>query len=244
MKGVSIITCTKRPQYINNLLNNYHRQRWMRKELIIVLNNDKMKLENYREIAKKYKNVSVYQLPRKASLGKCLNFGVHKSRYSYVAKFDDDDYYAPTYISNSIQTLMKTNADIVGKRAHFMYLEGSKVLIFRFHKAENKFVSIIPGATLVVRRRVFNKVRFPDQNIGEDDKFCLNSRAKGFRIFSAGRFNFAAVRRKNSKNHTWIISDKELLSYSIKFPHIKNYRKFVTRSVRLLNHNHSRRYKK
>lgn len=233
MKGVSIITCTKRPQYLDNMFDNYHRQLWKRKELIIILNNDKMKLETYKNKAAKYKNVSVFQLPEETSLGKCLNFAVRKAKYSYIAKFDDDDYYAPSYISESIQALQKTGADIVGKRAHFMYLKGSKVLILRNHQDENKFVSIVPGATLVIRRKVFEKVLFPDQNRGEDDKFCLKSKAKGFKIFSSNKYHFAAIRRKNSQNHTWIISDKELLSYDLnkKYPHIRDFRKFVSRSM-------------
>lgn len=231
MKGVSIITCTKRPQYIDNLFENYHRQLWKRKELIIILNNDKMKLETYKKKAQNYQNVSVYQLPQKTSLGKCLNFAVRKAKYSYIAKFDDDDYYAPAYLLESIQALQKTGADIVGKRAHFVYLEGSKVLLLRYQKDKNKFVSMVPGATLVVRRKVFQKVLFPNQNIRECLNFCAKSRKKGFKIFSTDKYNFVAIRRKNSKNHTRMISDEELIARnSIIIPHAGDYKEFVTRN--------------
>lgn len=44
MKGVSIITCTNRQNYLNNLLQNFNRQRYAQKELIIIINNNAIPL--------------------------------------------------------------------------------------------------------------------------------------------------------------------------------------------------------
>lgn len=231
-KGFSVISCTKRQKFLDNLFNNYYRQRYLTKELIIIINKDNINIDPYIKKLKKYKHVHVYQLPEKMSLGKCLNYAVKKTKYSYIAKFDDDDYYAPNYLSENKRTFDKINADIIGKSAHFMYLQGSNILILRFHKDENQYVSELPGATLVIKRKVFSKVQFPNLNIGEDTYFCLNSKAKGYKIYSTGKYNFAAIRRKNSKSHTWTISDKELLaSPIIKYPHVRNYKKFVQKKL-------------
>ncbi|MNJ51474.1 hypothetical protein D3C77_467790 [compost metagenome] len=124
----------------------------------------------------------------------------------------------------------KANADIVGKRAHYMYLRGSKTLILRFHQDENRPVTKLPGATLLMKRNVFNKVQFPHQNVGEDDLFCLRSKKQGYKVYSAGRYNFVAVRRKNSSGHTWVISDKKLLSHHKRIPNVQNFKKFVQRT--------------
>lgn len=230
MNGISIITCTNRAAYINNLFRNYDRQKWRKKELIIILNNDNMNIEEYKETASRYKNTFVYRLPEKTSLGKCLNFGVKNARHRFVAKFDDDDYYAPSYLKETMKTFRKTKADIVGKRAHFLWLSGNKVLILRHKGSENKFVKIVPGATLVIKKSVFKRVRFPNINKGEDDIFCRRCRAKGFKIYSGGKYNFAALRRKDSRGHTWIISEKKLLSGRAEiFRKVKNYKKFVSR---------------
>lgn len=43
-QGVSIITCTNRHNYLNNLLQNFSRQRYANKELIIIINNNKIPL--------------------------------------------------------------------------------------------------------------------------------------------------------------------------------------------------------
>ncbi|MEC0204783.1 glycosyltransferase [Paenibacillus lautus] len=114
---VSIITCTKRPECLNSLLENYARQNYRNKELIVILNHSSLKLSEYQLAAKPYRNVRVYRKPAESSLGSCLNFGVKVSKHSIIAKFDDDDYYASDYVKDGVHLMIKTSADIVGKRA-------------------------------------------------------------------------------------------------------------------------------
>ncbi len=73
--GVSIITCTNRPQFFGNILKNYRKQQYRNKELIIILNNDSMNLAQFRGKTRTYDNVTIYQVPEKISLGQCLNCG-------------------------------------------------------------------------------------------------------------------------------------------------------------------------
>ena len=226
-QGVSIITCTNREDYASNLFRNYSRQLHDKKELIIVVNDRKMPLPTYRKLARKYKNIKIFRLPEHYSLGTCLNYAAKKAKYSYIAKFDDDDYYSPYYLADTLIAFQKTNADIIGKRAHYMYLRGSKTLILRFAEDENRYVSQLPGATLVIKREVLNKVHFPNQSVGEDDVFCMRSRRQGYKIYSAGKYNFVAIRRKNSLKHTWIISDKKLITHHKKIKNIGNFKKFI-----------------
>ncbi|MFC5451031.1 glycosyltransferase [Paenibacillus aestuarii] len=231
--GVSIITSTNRPGFIKNLFYNYVRQRHHKKELIIIVNNNRIPLSSYRRIAEKLRNVQIFRVPEHRSLGACLNFAVQKTKYPYIAKFDDDDYYAPHYLTDCLLTLLRTDADVIGKRAHYLYLRGSKTLILRFPHDENRFVANLPGATLMMKRTVFNKVKFPNRNVGEDDFFCIRSKRMGFKVYSAGKYNFVAIRRKNSSGHTWIISDKELIAHHKTIPGVRNYKKFVQRIPRV-----------
>lgn len=229
LQGVSIITCTNRQSYIKNLVQNYIQQSHPQKELIIVVNSNHIPLSPYYRLTRKLRNIRIFRRPEHDTLGACLNFAVQKARYPYIAKFDDDDYYAPYYLTEMLQAFKRTNADIIGKRAHFMYLLGSKMLILRFPQDENRVVSRLPGATLVFKRAVFNRIQFPNRNVGEDDLFCLRGKLKGYKVYSAGKYNFVAIRRKNSANHTWIINDRELLSHSKKIPHVRDYKRFVSR---------------
>ncbi len=227
--GISVITCTNRPTYIRNLFRNYLRQRHTKKELIIIVNHQNMSMSRYQQWANKLGNVRIYRLPRTYTLGACLNYAVRKSVHPYIAKFDDDDYYSPYYLTECLQSFRRSKADIIGKRAHYMYLQGSKALLLRFPNDQHKYVSKLPGATLVFRRKVFGKVQFPNQNVGEDDIFCLRGKKQGYRIYSAGKYNFLAIRRRNSYQHTWIISDQKLLAYHKRIPNVRDVRSYVRR---------------
>lgn len=177
-QGISIITCTNRRSSIKNLFNNFARQLHPKKELIIVVNNDKIPLEPYLNMARRYRNVYVYRLPGRFSLGACLNHAVKKAKYRYIAKFDDDDYYAPYYLTASLRVFRRTGADVIGKRAHYMYLRGSKTLILRFPQDENRPVTEIPGATLVFKRQVLSRVQFPNQSGGKTIFFACAAKGK------------------------------------------------------------------
>ena len=229
LQGISIITSTNRPHFFNNILKNYKDQLHPVKELIIILNKDSMNLAKYRKITQKYKNVSVYKIPEKESLGRCLNYAVSKTKYPFISKFDDDDFYSPFYLTGQMKALYRSNADVVGKRAYLAYLEARKMLILRFPKQQNKFVRFIAGGTILFRRRVFDHVRFPHVSLGEDVSFLSRCRAKGYRIYASNPYNYVQIRRKNKKTHTWKGSDNYLLKGGHIIVKTDQFRKIATR---------------
>ncbi|PTX63273.1 glycosyl transferase family 2 [Melghirimyces profundicolus] len=162
MEGVSVITCTIRPNQIHNILRNFVNQMFRKKELIIILNRKNMSLLQWQQVTKKYKNVRVYQIPG-ATLGACLNFGIRKARYPFIAKFDDDDYYAPEYLNQAVHALKTTNASMVGKGGTVTYFKNMKTLAIRKPHHESKFLYEIKmpgphlgGGTMVFKKKCFS----------------------------------------------------------------------------------------
>ncbi|MFK4435503.1 GT2 family glycosyltransferase [Paenibacillus sp. RC73] len=205
--GVSIIACTNRPQFFDNILQNYRRQRYKSKELIIILNNDSMNLQLYRNRVRGSAHVTVYQVPENISLGQCLNAGMTRARLSLVAKFDDDDYYSPFYLKEQVKELKRTKSDIVGKHSCLVYLSASKKLLIRSPKEANKHVEFVQGGTILFKKEVLKKVRFTDRSIGEDVTFLRQCRKKGFKTYATSPFNYVYQRRQNKKSHTWRAGD-------------------------------------
>lgn len=226
-EGVSVITCTNKPAFMNNIFANYKNQTFHKKELIIVLNNNAMNIQNWRKKANAYQHVSIYQLPQSTSLGHCLNFAVKYSKYEYIAKFDDDDFYAPKYLSDSIRLFKTTKADIIGKRSYFTYFEHKHMLMIRFPNQENRFVPLVHGGTFIVKREVFKRVKFADRSIGEDVRFLLDCARKGFRIYSGSRYHYAYIRRPYGKHHTWKVSDNYILKACKFYSYTDNYKTMV-----------------
>lgn len=211
LRGVSIITCTKRPAYLQNILNNYLRQDFSPKELIIVVNNNAINMENWRRQAVQYPNVKVLRIDEKIGQGACLNYAVNQAIYDYVAKFDDDDYYATAYLSNAIAALENSEAGMVGKASWFLYFEGSRTLALFAPGRENSFVDKVTGATMVIRKDIVQRIRFRNLNAGEDVQFCRDCVNNNIRIYSTDRFNFVGIRRLNIDSHTWQDSEARIL---------------------------------
>ncbi|MFD6444799.1 glycosyltransferase [Promicromonospora sp. NPDC060204] len=150
-------------------------------------------------------------------LGTCLNLLLDAADGDVVAKIDDDDLYGPQYLSDQLYALAYSGADVVGKQAHYMYLEGPDATILRFAEREHRYTDFVMGPTIVARRDVAAAVRFKAVSRGEDSRFLKGVVRGGGTVFSADRFNFVQV-RSAAGGHSWDVADAELLaSGQVKF---------------------------
>jgi Glycosyltransferases, probably involved in cell wall biogenesis len=229
---VSIITCTMRPNFMNRIFRNYERQLAKNKELIIILNRDSMDLAKWRKRAKNYRNVRVYQVPEKWTLGKCLNYGIRKAKHRLIAKFDDDDYYAPAYLKESLRALAKKKASIVGKNASYVYFEEKKALMLYREGGEKKYRKRLKGGTLVFRKSVWEKVKFDERRPnGSDQDFLRRCRKRGYRVYSVSKYNYVCIRRKNIRSHTQKTKTKEYMARCKMICRTQHYIPIITRKV-------------
>lgn len=146
-------------------------------------------------------------------LGGCLNRLLAAADGDVVAKMDDDDLYGPQYLSDQLYAMEYSGAEVVGKQAHYMYLEGMDATILRFADREHRYTDRVTGPTIVARRDLASATPFPEVGRGEDSAFLRDVVDAGARIYSADRFNFVQ-RRLRSGEHTWTVSDVELLAGS------------------------------
>lgn len=213
---VSIVTCTNKPHFMENIILNYRNQTWINKELIIILNRNDLDINFFRKKAEHHKNIFIYQLPEETSLGNCYNFAAEKANYEFIATFDDDDYYAPNYLTDLMCAFQYTDADIIGKLTYFIYFEDKKILALRNSFQEYKYLdvnSFLDGGKKIVKKKVFDSVQYRDVSLLEDVYFCQDSIQKGFKIFSADKYNLAYLRRMNKENHTWKEQDDTILNW-------------------------------
>jgi GT2 family glycosyltransferase len=229
-EGISVVTVTNRPSYIFNVYNNFLRQTYHPRELIIILNNNSMNIENWRQQAPPYESIKIFQLDEEVSLGECYNYAVARTSYKYVAKFDDDDYYAADFISTGMKTFARVNAHIVGKSCRFIYFESSSTLALHEPFPEHSYVEYVPGATMIIKKKVFDKVRFPDLNAGEDSAFQEECLQQGFLIYANDCFNYVTIRRQDKDTHTFKLDDETYMGYCNKLITTKDFRPLITRA--------------
>ncbi len=232
VSGISVILCTNRPEFQLNIFLNYDRQLHRPKELILVLNNNKMDLNWYRAIAIRYPNVLVFQMDESISLGRCLNFAVSKAKYPLIAKLDDDDYYSSYYLNGVVQCFHDNKADVFGKNTCYLYLKSRNLLLLLHPNRENQYTDMVMGSTLAFRRTVFRKVKFRHVSQGEDTYFFADCAKQNLKIYSCDPFNYVCIRRSNRLSHTWSVDEKTLLEHSIRVAETLDFTRYITHDVR------------
>lgn len=212
--SITVLTPTNRASNINNIVDNFLRQNFSDKELIILVNYANFNIAKWANVISKHDNISVYNLGNKISLGNSLNIGVLKSKFDYIAKFDDDDYYSQDYLNSSFKSLINSNSDIVGKNCYYIYFQDENLIGLKYSKYENRYCQRVAGSTLFFKKEIFNRIQFKDKNLGEDKDFCTNAMKYGFKIFSSDRKHYIYI-RKNKNQHTWKINNNFLIKECI-----------------------------
>lgn len=116
MFGVTILIPTyNRANFAKLCSYNINSQTYPTIEKIIVADDGDIPLNltcNYR--------VEYHRLPR-CDIGSKRNYLKSKSKSTYSCFMDDDDFYHPDYVSNSIFNLIANNADVSGSADMTMY---------------------------------------------------------------------------------------------------------------------------
>ncbi len=230
---VSIIVSTNKPKYINNIFANYARLNYPCKEMVVILNNNKLNINDYRMKAVGLSEVRIFQLDESCTLGECLNFGIEQSKYNYISKMDDDDYYGTNYLTDLMNVFKYTDADITGKVSSFVYFEDSNTLSVRDNIIQYRYINtfpeyvIIKGSTILIKREILRKVKFQNLNSAEDTNFLIDCYMAGIKLYAADKYNYVCIRHKNLLDHTWRISSEGLMRISENFLVTKNFIPFI-----------------
>jgi spore maturation protein CgeB len=211
--SVTALVSTNRPHRVDDVLRTVGAQHGVPVQLALLTHGFELDEADLRVRAKDagVEDLALLHAGAEVPLGACLNRLVDAAAGDVVAKMDDDDVYGPLYLSDQLDAMAYSGAPIVGKQAHYMYLEGQDVTVLRFAEREHRFTDFVMGPTIVARRDVARDVRFAELGAGEDTGFLAAAVEAGARVYSADRFNFVQV-RTGSGRHTWTVTDAELLA--------------------------------
>ena len=209
--AVSVIAPTMRPHRLPGCLANFCRQTYRHRELVLVLNNARFDDAALREAIRRIPNVTVIRVDGACTLGDALNRGIERSSGQFVAKMDDDDIYGPAYLSDLVMAAAVSRAEVVGKTACYMYLEGLDVTGLRAFQDQYAFVHRLIGASLFIRRDVALRIPFTSVAAGSDQVFCRDARREGCGLYAADPFNLFVQRRRDIDSHTWKAQESDLI---------------------------------
>ena len=208
--AVSVLTPTMRPDSIAHCIENFRKQAYENKELILILNNAEFDVDAIQKEVRPVPNAQVIHVEGRTTLGDCLNRGVEAASGKYIAEMDDDDYYGDRYLSDNVLAASFSDAEIVGKGAYYVYLVGAEVTALRETSPEHTFTSsVVAGNTVFVQTDTARDVMFAPLVRGEDTDFQRRAAWAGCQIYSTDRFNYLRVWDYKVSEHSWKVSDAE-----------------------------------
>jgi hypothetical protein len=214
--SLTMMIPTNRPRQLPNILANLGRQTYPDLRAVLVLHGIHIDHGQVRDEAERHgvEHLEILQVDESVILGEVFNRGFSATGGEYVGKMDDDDFYGAEYAWDLMSAFTYTEADVVGKWAHYAYLESLDSLILRFGGTDYSYQPVVAISTLVMKRDVVEQVRFPAMPSGSGSQFLRAARAEGARVYSGDRYNYLYQRYSDDYHHTWFFSDFDLMAKS------------------------------
>ena len=202
---ISVILATRdRPRFLPLALACYQHQTWPAddRELLVVDDGEQYPVAEADVIAAGGRLLCV---PPGTPLGSKLNAGIEAARGRFIQKMDDDDWYAPTFLTEMHATLLATWQDSCRPTLVFL----SPFLFFDLGAWEirRSVPNHLPGATLHFARSLWEEQPFRPLFGDEDTWFLLDHQRLGAtKLTCDARDTFLAVRHTAitaDRAHTW-----------------------------------------
>ncbi|WP_118976926.1 glycosyltransferase family 2 protein [Taibaiella koreensis] len=107
------------------------------------------------------------------SLGEKRNLACAAARGELILHWDDDDWYAPGWISSQVHTLEQSGAVICGLSS-LLFIRPLSQQCWQYTYPAGG-MPWVAGATLAYRKQYWERHPFPQRNSGEDNHFVWSS---------------------------------------------------------------------
>ena len=173
-----IMPTANRQKFVPLAINNFLLQDYTNTELVII---DDGK-ESISSLIPDDPRIKYFYSDPIGTIGKKRNYACQKTTGDIIMHWDDDDWYAPDWISKQLSYLKQSKADMCGiEHVHF-YSPVTDTFWRGTTKNRNKgyIRQWLSGATLAYWRSYWESTPFEDRNTGEDDSFIMSPGAKVF----------------------------------------------------------------
>lgn len=190
--SVSVVAVVRRAVEAGWAIENFARQSYHDKELILVPGGDGRDAEDMGE--KKGLSPEARFLPVEpgTSTAQRLNRAVESASGEYVFVMSADCLYGERYVADMMLCANFAGAEVLGKGTYFVRSGSPAVPVLRFDRPEHQYTDFVVGSTLAVRRDALRRMPFRE---GDDPTWTFLEEAgrAGCRIYSADRFNHFAL---------------------------------------------------
>lgn len=188
---LNVIIPYSRPEMIPNIIENFNKQKFFDKKLIII--------ENGPAINTFPKNIGAIILTSENHQSKARNVGINylDNKEPWVT-MDDDDWYGEEYLKE-FEEGFNDGYEVLGKSRRYVWLSDG----IYCHKEGAKYFT--GGAIGSI-----HNINFPIINIGEDVVFHIEAEKNHFKTKLLSDKNYI-YRRNHTHKHTWTATDNIVL---------------------------------
>ncbi len=159
---VSAICPTKnRPEFLAQAIQAFEQQDYPNKELVIIADG-----EDVQHLLSEGMDVLYIRIADGASIGRKRNIACQHARGSIICHWDDDDIYFRHRISEQVQALEDTGADLTGY-CDMLFVDEVNKKAWQFTGDEDYAV----GVSFCYRKQFWAGRKFPDVSMSEDNEF-------------------------------------------------------------------------
>ena len=217
-RSISAVVPTNRVHELDNVMANLGRQSHADTELVLVLHGlaDHPEIDDAdlrrRATQAGAANLTIVHADPSLTLGACMNLGVDAAGGRYVAKMDDDNFYGEHYLADLVDAFASTDAGIVGKWCHYVWLRSTGAVVLRYPDSEQRYERRIQGGSMLFDGDVVRRIRFSDIPRAVDSDILDRSMAEGVRVWSGDRYNYVSIRGTDRTAHTWTVTDSTFMT--------------------------------
>jgi hypothetical protein len=200
--SVSVVLCTRRPQFLAAILGQIDRQHHPDLEVVLTLHGIAADTPGVPEAVAGFgRELTILEVPATTVFGDVLNLGVAAASGEYATKFDDDDWYSPHHVGDLLQASRYANADIVGVQSELIHLEQIGTTVRRRRTSE-EYTDHLSGGTLLFKRDFFRSLGgYRPVPTSEDRGLLEDTIDLGGAIYKTHGLGYVLSRHSNG--HTW-----------------------------------------
>lgn len=176
--GTCIMPTANREKYIPFALDYFLQQNYPNKELVIIDDG----IRSIQNLLPDDPQIRHYYTQPLGTIGLKRNYAIERSHGEIIMHWDDDDWRAPDWISQQVNFLLMTDADITGiKHVHYFSPLMNTFWQGDAYNRNNPNSRVwLNGATLGYWKSYWREHPFKDLQKGEDDDFIQHEGAKVF----------------------------------------------------------------
>jgi hypothetical protein len=209
--SVSVVLATRRSEMLGFALRQVARQRDVDLQLVLAPHGFSPDMAEVRELAGPNLADRVVLVPQDGAVlfGDVLARAVAAADGDLVLKMDDDDWYAPDFVSDLLLARSYSGAEMVGTPSEFHYLVPKDVTVRRGHRAE-AYAHFVAGGTMLMDRGLLREVgSFRAVRRYVDAQLLQAFMRAGAAIYRAHGLGY--LLRRNTTGHTWQVDMDYLL---------------------------------